>query len=205
MNFIETRGNDGRRPASVSFSQAILTPMSSFGGLYVPETLPTLGEGFLQAHLGSDYKTLARAVMDAFETDVDDVPPEVLGNLFGKALAEGALDILVLPGIMKKNRPGHRISLLCRPADRGRLARLLLEETGSLGVRLTEVERVVLPREEVERDTSFGPMRFKKAVLPGGRIRLTPEFDECAAVARKRGIPLLHVWEQALQEVKGEK
>jgi len=72
MNFIETRGNDGRRPASVSFSQAILTPMSSFGGLYVPETLPALGEAFLQAHLGSDYKTLARAVMDAFETDVDD-------------------------------------------------------------------------------------------------------------------------------------
>ena len=71
MNFIETRGNDGKRPASVSFSQAILNPMSSFGGLYVPESLPQLGTAFLERHLGSDYKTLARAVLDAYQVDVD--------------------------------------------------------------------------------------------------------------------------------------
>ena len=71
MNFIETRGNDGRRPSSVSFSQAILGPMSSFGGIYVPEGLPALGESFLRAHLSSDYKTLARAVLAAFALDID--------------------------------------------------------------------------------------------------------------------------------------
>lgn len=71
MNFIETRGNDGIRPPSVTFSEAILTPMSSFGGIYVPESLPELGEPFLRAHLESDYKTLARAVLGAFELDVD--------------------------------------------------------------------------------------------------------------------------------------
>jgi threonine synthase len=71
MKLIETRGNDGSRPSSVSFSQAILSPMTSFGGIYVPECLPELGEQFLRAHLGSDYKTLARAVLDAFELDVD--------------------------------------------------------------------------------------------------------------------------------------
>ena len=71
MDFIETRGNDGIRPLSVSFSHAILSPMCSFGGIYVPESLPALGEPFLRAHLGSDYKTLARAVLDAFELDID--------------------------------------------------------------------------------------------------------------------------------------
>jgi len=71
MNFIETRGNDGRRPSSVTFSQAILKPLCSFGGIYVPEYLPELGETFLHAHLGSDFKTLARAVLDAFEPDID--------------------------------------------------------------------------------------------------------------------------------------
>lgn len=71
MNFIETRGNDGKRPSSVSFSEAILSPMSSFGGIYVPESLPTLGEPFLRAHLESDYKTLARAVLDAYELDIE--------------------------------------------------------------------------------------------------------------------------------------
>jgi threonine synthase len=71
MNFIETRGNDGSRPSSVTFSQAILSPLSSFGGIYVPESLPELGESFLHAHIGSDYKTLARAVLAAFELDVE--------------------------------------------------------------------------------------------------------------------------------------
>ncbi|MGB5254383.1 MAG: hypothetical protein WBN68_16870, partial [Sedimenticolaceae bacterium] len=71
MLFIETRGNDGSRPSSVTFSQAILSPLCSFGGLYVPESLPMLGEPFLQAHLDSDYKTLARAVLAAFELDID--------------------------------------------------------------------------------------------------------------------------------------
>jgi len=71
MNFTETRGNDGSRPSSVTFSQAILSPMSSFGGIYVPESLPELGEPFLRAHLDSDYKTLARALLNAFELDID--------------------------------------------------------------------------------------------------------------------------------------
>ena len=71
MNFIETRGNDGKRPSSVTFSQAILNPMSSFGGLYVPESLPQLGLEFLHAHLDSDYKAVARAVLAAYQIDID--------------------------------------------------------------------------------------------------------------------------------------
>jgi len=56
LNFIETRGNDGSRPARVSFSEAILNPMASYGGLYAPETLPDFGVEFLSRHIDSDYK-----------------------------------------------------------------------------------------------------------------------------------------------------
>ena len=71
MQFIETRGNDGQRPEKVSFSEAILSPMSSFGGIYVPEYLPELGSDFLNNHLGSDYKTLAKAILASFELDIE--------------------------------------------------------------------------------------------------------------------------------------
>ncbi|MEJ2309844.1 MAG: threonine synthase [Gammaproteobacteria bacterium] len=71
MKFIETRGNDGTRPDTVTFSEAILSPMSSFGGIYVPESLPHLGLPFLEAHLASSYKQLAKAVLDAYEIDID--------------------------------------------------------------------------------------------------------------------------------------
>lgn len=72
MKFIETRGNDGQRPESITFSQAILSPMSSFGGIYSPESLPHFGLDFLQQHANSDYKTLAKAVLAMFEVDIDE-------------------------------------------------------------------------------------------------------------------------------------
>ncbi|MBN2865537.1 MAG: threonine synthase [Thiotrichales bacterium] len=71
MNFIETRGNDGHRPKQITFSQAILSPMSSFGGLYSPEKLPDLGIPFLEKHIQSDYKTLATAILSEFDVDID--------------------------------------------------------------------------------------------------------------------------------------
>jgi threonine synthase len=70
MHFIETRGNDGQHPEKVSFSEAILAPISSFGGLYSPESLPELGEAFITAHINSNYKTLAAAVLAAFDVDI---------------------------------------------------------------------------------------------------------------------------------------
>ena len=71
MNFIETRGNDGEHPTSVTFSEAILSPIASFGGLYVPERLPDLGIDFLQKHLRSDYKTIAKDMLSRFEIDIE--------------------------------------------------------------------------------------------------------------------------------------
>lgn len=71
MNFIETRGNDGEHPLEVTFSSAILAPIASFGGIFVPETLPDLGLDFLQQHVTSNYKSLAKAILEAFEIDIE--------------------------------------------------------------------------------------------------------------------------------------
>ena len=71
MQFIETRGNDGQHPAQISFSEAILSPISSFGGIYSPESLPDLGADFLEKHINANYKTLARDILAAFEIDIE--------------------------------------------------------------------------------------------------------------------------------------
>ncbi len=71
MNFIQTRGYDATKPKTVSFSQAILSPIASFGGLYVPQTLPNLGEEFLDKHLNSSYKELASDMLSRFEIDIE--------------------------------------------------------------------------------------------------------------------------------------
>ena len=72
MYFIETRGNDGIKPVEVKFSEAILNPSTSFGGLYVPKNLPTLEENFVQNHVNKSYKELAFDILKAFEIDISD-------------------------------------------------------------------------------------------------------------------------------------
>ena len=70
MQFIETRGNDGALPSTVSFSDAILSPISSFGGIYSPQEIPQFDTGFLKTHVSSNYKELAKAVLNLFDIDI---------------------------------------------------------------------------------------------------------------------------------------
>ncbi|MBU1658632.1 threonine synthase [bacterium] len=84
MNFIQTRGYEKTKPKTVTFSQAILSPIASFGGLYVPEKLPELGIDFLNKHTNSSYKELASDMLSRFEIDIEpDVINEAL-NLYDK-------------------------------------------------------------------------------------------------------------------------
>ncbi len=71
MKFIETRGNDGIKNSTVSFSDAILSPSASFGGLYVPENIPSIDDKFINKHLNSSYKELALDFLTSFNIDID--------------------------------------------------------------------------------------------------------------------------------------
>jgi len=82
--FIETRGNDGVRPSEVEFSDAILNPSSSFGGLYVPKSIPVLGVDFLTKHKDTNYKELAYDILKAFNIDIDDETIHTALNLYDK-------------------------------------------------------------------------------------------------------------------------
>jgi threonine synthase len=84
MKFIETRGNDAIHPKEVSFSEAILSPIASFGGLYVPKELPDLEEAFFKKHLKSDYKTLARDLLALFAIDIEQSVTDEALDLYDK-------------------------------------------------------------------------------------------------------------------------
>ena len=71
MIFTETRGNDGRHDARVAFTDALLSPIASFGGLYSPEPMPRIADDFLAAHLESSYAELSLALLRHLEIDLD--------------------------------------------------------------------------------------------------------------------------------------
>ena len=98
---------------------------------------------------------------------------------------------------MKKSRPGHLLSVLIDPEQVDRIADIILSETTSLGVRYHDVERRMLARSSVSVSTRFGDVSVKMAHV-NGRLRAAPEYEDCAHLARSRGVPLQTVYEAAL-------
>lgn len=122
------------------------------------------------------------------EANVDDSTPEVLGYAMDRLLAEGALDVTLQPVYMKKQRPGTLVQVLARPEDQERLAAVLLRETSTLGLRISEAERRVAAREWVEVETRYGRVRMK--VSDAGAA---PEFEDCRKLAETTGEPLKEI------------
>jgi uncharacterized protein (TIGR00299 family) protein len=132
------------------------------------------------------------------ETALDDENPQFVGALVPRLLAAGALDAMVVPSMMKKGRPGMWLVVIAAPEQAGALARMLLVETSSLGVRVRHEERFELERRVEEVETPFGRVALKIAALPGGGERAVPEFESVRAAAERAGRPLREVAEAAL-------
>lgn len=130
-------------------------------------------------------------------TDLDDASGEEVGALSGRLRAAGALDVIVLPSVMKKGRPGTRIEVLVRPAEADALELVLLREGPTIGVRRMAGTRAVLPRREETRTVAGHPMRFKVVTMPDGSERAKPEFDDVQLVSDRIGRPIREVLEEA--------
>jgi pyridinium-3,5-bisthiocarboxylic acid mononucleotide nickel chelatase len=127
------------------------------------------------------------------ETNIDDMNPEVFGYLTERLLKDGARDVFITPVYMKKGRPGSLLSVLAEEPDLDRMVQTILAETTSIGVRYHRVERRKLERQSATVETPYGPVRVKLCVC--NRIRRgTPEYDDCARLARQHQVPLLSVY-----------
>lgn len=132
------------------------------------------------------------------ETNIDDANPETYDYVMERLFAAGARDVFMTPVLMKKNRPGTKLTVVAAPADRDRLAAIVLAETTAIGLRWTPMRRLVLPRESRTVDTEYGPVRVKIATAPDGTRNLAPEHDDCRRVAAARGVALKLVYQAAL-------
>jgi pyridinium-3,5-bisthiocarboxylic acid mononucleotide nickel chelatase len=131
------------------------------------------------------------------ETNLDDVPGEVIGYCFERLLAAGALDVFTTPIQMKKQRPALMLSVLA-PVDKlTAVEDILFQETGTLGIRRQRVERHKLYREECVVETPWGPVRGKLGWREGEPPRFSPEYEDCARIAREQKVALREVYAAA--------
>jgi pyridinium-3,5-bisthiocarboxylic acid mononucleotide nickel chelatase len=131
------------------------------------------------------------------ETNLDDVPAEVIGYCYDLLFAAGAVDVFTTPIFMKKNRPGVLLSVLCPESALAAVEEVLFRETTTLGVRRYPAARHKLHRKEHTVETPWGPVRGKLGWREGRPPVFSPEYDDCARVAREKKVPLREVYEQA--------
>ncbi len=133
------------------------------------------------------------------EANIDDMNPEWYDALSERLFEEGALDVTLIPVVMKKSRPAVLLQVLAVPAQERRLVSVILEESSSLGVRSYAVTRHELRRELREVPTRFGEVLVKIGRDTRGRvINVAPEYASCLRVSRKKKVPLKAVYREAL-------
>lgn len=133
------------------------------------------------------------------ETNLDDVPAEIIGHCYDRLLSAGAVDVFCTPIYMKKNRPGVLLTVLAPETAVAPVEDILFRETSTFGVRRHAVQRHKLHRQSCSVETAWGPIRGKLGWREGEAKIFTPEYEDCARVAREQQIPLREVYQEAQQ------
>jgi uncharacterized protein (TIGR00299 family) protein len=129
------------------------------------------------------------------ETNIDDMNPELFGYLMERLNQDGALDVCYTPVLMKKNRPGTKVEVMCPREKRPDIIRCLFKETSTIGARHHMVHRHTLKRSICMLKTCFGEIQVKCTTGPDGRKQHAPEYEVCRKIALKNNVPLKRVYE----------
>jgi uncharacterized protein (DUF111 family) len=141
------------------------------------------------------------------ETNLDDVSGEVIGYTMERLFAAGAVDVFLIPAQGKKNRPVQMISVITSHFQYPEHMRILMEETGTLGVRVREVPRLVADREKVPVAVNIGgrdySVRVKTSKAYGRIIAVKPEYEDLRIISQELNLPLRYVTEEVRKQVSG--
>jgi uncharacterized protein (TIGR00299 family) protein len=141
------------------------------------------------------------------ETNLDDVPGEEIGYAIERLFEEGAVDVFVTPAIGKKNRPVQVVSVITDHLHSSQLLATLMSETGTLGVRVTEIPRLVAKRSRTPMPFTIAgrvfEIRVKTSTVDGRTISIKPEYEDLRRVARELQLPLRHVAAEVKRQLPG--
>jgi uncharacterized protein (TIGR00299 family) protein len=138
-------------------------------------------------------EAVTQSGVTVIETNLDDMAPNLVAALNEDLMAAGALDVAVVPALMKKGRPGHLLTVMAPPELVALLTDHLLRHSTTLGVRLREVDRVIAGRRVIEVTTPLGKARVKVKELGGQAVDLAPEYEDCRRISREKRIDLREV------------
>jgi len=149
--------------------------------------------------LGEQDLSLQMEDMLVIETNIDDMNPQLFDHVMGRLFAAGARDVFLAPIQMNKNRPATLLSVIAETHDREKLARIIFQETSTIGIRSHAVHRMILRRSSKKVKTRFGEVTVKVVEQPDGSKRTTPEYDELKRIATAKKLPLKLIYDEVLR------
>ena len=190
---------------------AILTTLGSGFGSMPPINIERIGCGagradlphpnLLRLIIGTSESAFGKERVVVIETNIDDMNPQFYDYVMEKLFALKVLEVFVTPILMKKNRPGHLLTVICPSEMLASVTEFLLEETTTIGLRWHEEERAKADREIISHRTKYGRIRFKVSRWEGKVVNLSPEYEDCKRLALEKGVPLKQIFEEVKREV----
>ncbi|MCX5998651.1 MAG: LarC family nickel insertion protein, partial [Chloroflexi bacterium] len=161
-----------------------------------PGGVPNLLRLFVGEVLQPSDDYLAETIV-VLESNIDDMNPQFYDHIMESLLSAGALDVFLTPVQMKKNRPGTMVSVVASADTVRHMLDILLGESTTLGVRVSETRRFSLSRSSHCVETKFGPIRVKVAYKGGAVAKVMPEYEDCKKAAQDNHVPISLVYSEA--------
>jgi len=136
------------------------------------------------------------------ETNIDDMNPQLYEHAAEKLFEAGALDVFLQNIMMKKFRPGIKLSILCEEKAREKVLKALFSETTAIGARILPVEKVKMDRQVEKVETKYGAVNLKVASLNGEVLNARPEYEDCRKIALAKKVPLKKIMAEAEAKAK---
>jgi len=154
----------------------------------------------LRLYLGETDEEKAAADVETgeallMECNIDDMNPELYEDVIEQLFKHGAQDVFLTAIIMKKSRPGVKISVLCSESVRKVTEEILLLQTSTLGLRTFRAEKTMLKRAFSKRSTKYGEITFKDAFYGGRKVKSKPEYEDCKRLAKEKGVSIQEIYE----------
>ena len=149
-----------------------------------------------------EYNGAVDSKLAVIEVNIDDMNPQIYGYLYEKLLAAGALDVWTTSIFMKKNRPAQMLSVLVDEEKQNACVAIIFAETTSIGLRIMPVaQRLEASRHIAKVETKYGVVNCKVSAWEGKICSVSPEYEDCKALAVEKQVPLKVIQQEAMKVI----
>lgn len=148
----------------------------------------------LRVYIGDMETSDDHSEVKIIETNIDDLNPQIYTYVMEKLFQMGALDVYFTPVIMKKGRPGNKVTVLAKAKDISQIVNVMFTETTTIGLRIIDCKAIHMNRQISMVATPWGEAHVKVSRWNGKILNISPEYEDCNFFAKQNNIAIKTVF-----------